>query len=450
MNSNFKRNLLIGFSASLVILLISSVASYLSIMNLLKSIELVNNTNEVIMTVNNARTALVDAETGQRGFLLAGREEFLDPYRDAREKAYDAFDHAKKLTANNPRQQSSLSDLDQLMAERFRYLELAIEQKRNNQEIPVVQLEKGREIMTKVRDLIMAIERNEKELLASRTESMNRFASFTPPLIISAAMIALFITVLFYFRVRSDFDERVKLQLQLQRKDEDITNRIQIIDGIANKISQGNYDVRVNDRESDALGNVAGSLNKMAESLQYSFGLLSDKEWLQTGLTKLNDVMIGEKSEEALASEVIEMLSSYTGSNAGALYVLRNNQLHAAAGYAYVPPKSRQIIEINDGILGQCIATRAMVELKQIPSDNIIISFATGEARPGHVVAVPVTDGYTIKGAVELASISGFSRRHIEFFTTGAANIGIAISTAQNRKRLQELLEETQAQSEEL
>ncbi len=450
MKSNFKRNLLIGFSTSLIILIITSGASYISITNLLKSAKLVNHTNDVILAVNGARAAMVDAETGQRGYLLTGKEDFLNPYRDARERAQVWYDQAKRLTFDNPEQHENLQRLNDLMKERFKYLDLAIEQKRKNVVIPTSQLEQGREIMATVRQVIGDIEQIEKQLLQERTDTMNRFAAFTPPLIISAAMIALLITVLFYARIRGEFDERVKLQGELQKKDEETSTRIRIIESIANKISQGNYDVRVNDQQSDALGKVGGSLNKMAESLQYSFGLLSDKEWMQTGLSKLNDLMIGEKDEETLSKDVIEFLSAYSGGNAAAFYVLQRNELHAIAGYAFSPPKERQSIKLNDGILGQCIATRKPIELTEIPQESISISFATGEAKPRHVVAIPVLDGYLIKGAIELATISNFSPRQIEFLTNAAPNIGIALTTAQNRKRLQELLEETQAQSEEL
>lgn len=55
-----------------------------------------------------------------------------------------------------------------------------------------------------------------------------------------------------------------------------------------------------------------------------------------------------------------------------------------------------------------------------------------------------------IEGAIELASIYGFSDLHLEFLKSISNNIGIAIKSTQNRKRVMELLEETKSQSEEL
>jgi len=450
MKSNFKRNLLVGFGVSLVILIISSAASFISISNLLESAELVTHTNEVIRELDEIRSALVDAETGQRGFLLTGEEEFLEPYKDSRARATEALEDIKSMTIDNPAHQSTLAELTTLVDDRFKVLNLSIDAKKENKPIVIGNLQAGREFMDDLRKMIELVKRRENELLAQRTEKMNRFARFTPPLIISAAMIALLITILFYVRVRNDFEERARLQGELLEKDIETSNRISIIQKIADQVSQGRYDIRVNDQQKDALGGVAESLNKMATGLEYSFNLLSDKEWLQTGHASLNDSMIGEKTINTLSKNIIDYLAAYTNSHAAALYILERDELHAMAGYAYVPEKTREKFRIGEGLIGQAVSSGKLIELTEIPADSIYVSFTSGQAKPSHIIAVPIFDGYAIKGAIELASLTGFSRRDVDFLKAASNNIGIALSTAQSRKRLQELLSETQAQSEEL
>jgi CHASE3 domain sensor protein len=61
---------MIGFGISLLILIGSSVASYISINNLLTSAALVNHTNTVVQKLEQTLSVMKDAETGQRGFLL--------------------------------------------------------------------------------------------------------------------------------------------------------------------------------------------------------------------------------------------------------------------------------------------------------------------------------------------------------------------------------------------
>jgi signal transduction histidine kinase/DNA-binding response OmpR family regulator/CHASE3 domain sensor protein len=449
-SGNLKRNLLIGFSASMIILIISSVASVFSIMNLLKASDMVDHTNEVIVTLGKIRGRVVDAETGQRGYLLTGRDEYLAPYTSARARVTEALAQADALTDDDLTQQSALVELRKLVDRRFEILDGRIQVKREGGELSVADLDRGLDIMNRIREQLQLMEDHERITLEARTASLNKFASFTPPLIISAALVALLITVLFYVKVRSDLEERMKLQTQLEDKDREISHRIEIIHGVADKIAQGNYEVRVSDQQSDALGSVGTALNRMATSLQHSFEVISDKEWLQSGLNQLNEQIMGDKTVEVLSKEVIDMLAAYTAAEVGSLYLLQGDRLYALSGYAMDPQKHRPEISIYEGLAGQAAASKKVLELRDIPESNIMISYAGGEIRPGHVVAVPILDGYIVKGVMEFGSLTRFSEREIEFFRNAAANIGIAISTAQNRKRLQELLNETQAQAEEL
>ena len=449
-SGNLKRNLLIGFSASMIILIVSSVASVFSIMNLLRASDMVDHTNEVIVTLTKIRGRVVDAETGQRGFLLTGRDEYLAPYANARSRVMDALGRAEALTVNDVQQRSGVEELKQLINQRFELLDARIEARREERQLSVADLDRGLEIMNHIREHLAQMEEHERNTLEARTESLNKFASFTPPLIISAALIALLITVLFYVKVRGDLEERMQLQAQLEDKDREISHRIEIIHGVADKIAEGNYEVRVSDQQSDSLGSVGIALNRMAESLQHSFEIISDKEWLQSGLNQLNEQMMGDKTVEVLSREVTDMLAGYTESEVGSLYLLQGERLYAFSGYATDPQKTRPEIALNDGLLGQAVASRKVLQLRDIPESNITISYATGEIRPHHVVAIPIMDGLIVKGAMEFGTLSHFSERQIDFFRNAAANIGIAISTAQNRKRLQELLNETQAQAEEL
>lgn len=448
--NNFKRNLLVGFGASLVILIASSAASYISIHNLLESAGLVSHTNEVMIKLNELNTALVDAETGQRGYLLTGNDDFLAPYQKAQGIIGGTLKDVRMLTLDNAEQQASLEQLSGLAEKRLDYIRQGIENKRRNGEVNPDLLVEGRIIMQEIRAIMRTMGARETQLLTNRTSSMNKFATNTPVLIIVAAGLAILITISFYVRVNSDFAERARLQQQLEQKDEEITRRIGIIRGIANNIAAGNYTVRVEDEESDALGNVGLSLNKMAESLEYSFALLSDNDWKQSGVVTLNNLMIGEKDVTTLTREAVEFLSTYTCCEVGAIYLAEGRDLHFSAGYAYIPPAARATFSPGQGLIGQVAVSQKTVELKEVPSDSIYISYATGDARPTHVLGVPILDGRTLKGVAEFGSLEPFTKRDVEFFNSAAYSIGIAISMAQNRRKLEELLEETQSQAEEL
>src|SRR5918993_4306542 len=135
----FKRNLLIGYSISLVLLVISSVASYISIQNLMNSSEMVRHTNEVIQYLNDVELAAKDGESGQRGYLLTGEQRFLTPYNGAYERGLASIEQVRNATTDNQVQQKNADELKRVFEKRFDVLQTVINQRNNTGQIDVAQ-----------------------------------------------------------------------------------------------------------------------------------------------------------------------------------------------------------------------------------------------------------------------------------------------------------------------
>jgi signal transduction histidine kinase/CheY-like chemotaxis protein/CHASE3 domain sensor protein/HAMP domain-containing protein len=451
MKLSLKSNLRLGLGLSLIILIISSYASFISIRNLIRSSDEVSHSNQVISGVDNLVSYLKDAETGQRGYLLTNNKVFLDPYIGAKEKVNNLTSSLLILTKDNNYQQRKLRDLKQIIDSRLKIIDETIAIKEKGGNIDEATLLDGKIYMDEARQTILDMQNAEKKLLSIRTSDLNKFANYTPLLIILAAFLSLLITIFFYRKVASDFDERVKLQDKLQEINNETAHRIQVIQGIARQISSGDYKVRLDEAAKDGLGSLAGSLNAMAESLQYSFGLLEDKEWLQSGIAKLNDKIVGEKDVKTLANDMLSHIVEHTKSMVGALYVLEDDKnLYLTGGFALVPNEKTKKIAIGEGLIGECLQSDKLILLDDVPDGEATISYATGETKPKNVLVFPLhRDGFVI-GVVQLASLNNYTQRKIDFVNNVSGNIGIAIHVAQNRKKLQDFLEETQAQAEEL
>ncbi len=445
------RNLQIGFGLSLLILIISSVASYSSINNLLDSSRWVDHTDSVINQLSNALSTMKDAETGQRGYLLTSDSAFLQPYIGAQEKALEHIDNIQRMTMDNPFQQENIRVLRDLVSNRLSILQQVIRQKQTDNIYNPNDLRKGREYMDQARMIIQRMQDEEHRLLVIRLEKVRKFSTYTPVLIVVAALLSILITLFFYSRVHKDFLERSALYAELKQKDEEISQRIGIISGIAEDISEGKYQTRVSDEQSDSLGVLSGSLNKMAESLEYSFGLLSDKEWLQTGIARLNEEMIGETDMKTLIANVIEFITEYSRSKIGALYIQDpvTGILSLGGSYA-LAANARQQLKPGEGLVGQVAASGRRMLLKDIPPGEWVLSLTSGDIRPRTLVAFPFFHERKIRGVIELGSLEYYTDRDLEFFKSIADNIGMAIHSIESRLKLQELLEETQAQTEEL
>ncbi|MES2829050.1 MAG: response regulator [Bacteroidota bacterium] len=451
MNSSLKNNLRIGLGLSLLILFITSLASYLSINNLIESSDLVAHSNKVMANLDGVVSTLKDAETGQRGYLLTGDKSFLEPYNGARDRVSELLNQISLETVDNPFQQQGVKQLQEIVSNRLTIIDQTINIKSRGGSVSVDELLKGKTYMDDSRNLIKKMQAEEKRLLTLRTSELNRISSYTPALILIAAALAILITFFFYRKVSTDFTVRMKLQKELEDKNQEIDNRIEVIQNIAGRISKGDYDIRLDEKEKDGLGSLAGSLNAMAESLQYSFALLADKEWLQSGIASLNDKMVGEKSVEVLADEILENIVGHTKSNVAALYLLgEDKNLHLEGSYSLLESEKNRVIKIGEGVSGQVIKSGKPALITEVPEDEMTISYAIGNTRPKSIAAFPILRSNMVVGVMELGALTVFTPLQLDFLESVSENIGIAIHVSQNRKRMQELLEETQAQTEEL
>jgi CHASE3 domain sensor protein len=70
---------------------------------------------KVLDRFEQTQSHIVDAEANQRGFLLTGRPEYLDPYQAAMTSIHDDLMDLKSLTLNEPAQQANIALLEQMV-----------------------------------------------------------------------------------------------------------------------------------------------------------------------------------------------------------------------------------------------------------------------------------------------------------------------------------------------
>lgn len=449
---NFKNNLLYGLGLSMLLLLISSTASFISIKNLIESSKMVKESNETIKNLNNVFSLLKDAETGQRGYLLSGDEAFLTPYNNGKAKMAQALAELSSEITPSPVQTQNLENLKANIESRIMILDKNLELNRiRDMEVTTEQLLSGKKYMDAIRATVGAMQTEEERLLQERTDTMNTFAAYTPFLIIASALLAILITLVFFRKVLQDFNEKNKLTAELEEKNKETVNRLIAIEKVTSQISDGDYDILSDDNAQQSLGNVAAPLNRMAKSLQTSFNSLEEKEWLSTSIAQTNDRMMGEKNINVLAADILHQITSKTNSHVAALYIQQeDNRLHLEGSYALSERDTKRVLQIGEGVAGQAFHSRQQIVVQDIPNDETTISFATGNTRPRSIVAVPISRYNIPLGVVELGSTQEYTPLQLEFLSAVAGNVGIAFYSAQSRIKLQELLEETQAQSEEL
>ena len=446
------RNLQIGFGLSLLLLVITSVASYSSIRNLMDSSQWVDHTDSVLMKIDRVHGLLRDAESMQRGYLLTGDIDFLPATDVMQSQLKQVVDSIEMLTDDNPRQIENIAELRKYVYQPLPLLQKMIDEKKANNTVNMEIVLKTRELTTEVRRVLGRMSDEERRLMAERLITVRKYSVYTPALIVVAALLSILITIFFYGRVYRDFQERQVLYNELQSRDADISRRIEIISDIADQISAGKYETRVSDEQKDSLGALSGALNKMAESLEYSFGLLSDKEWLQTGIARLNEVMVGETSLTVLMNNVVQHVAEYTNSGIGAFYLFNPaSGILTRGGHYAMTHGEVKTLKPGEGLVGQVAKEGKPRIVKDIRADDWVMSLSSGELRPRTIVAFPIFHERKVRGVIELGTMMDeYPARKLEFFNSIAENIGIGLHSIETRLQLQELLEQTQTQAEEL
>jgi methyl-accepting chemotaxis protein len=96
--------LLFGFGLVLLIAVGQSVFAYRATSRSLETNHWVEHTYQVLRLADEARAAMVNMEAGFRGFLVTGREEFLEPYHEGRRTVAERLAALRRETADNPEQ----------------------------------------------------------------------------------------------------------------------------------------------------------------------------------------------------------------------------------------------------------------------------------------------------------------------------------------------------------
>ena len=173
MAQSVENNIKIGVGFILIVLIANATLSYRATRTLINNEKWVSHTHQVLTALEVVLSTLKDAETGERGFIITGSSEYLEPYQSAMRQIDDQLRTVKELTADNPRQQARLPDLEQKIRERLTILESGVEfKKAGDTEAARASLTSGagKRVMDDLRAFINQMEEDENRLLEERTE----------------------------------------------------------------------------------------------------------------------------------------------------------------------------------------------------------------------------------------------------------------------------------------
>jgi PAS domain S-box-containing protein len=176
MDRTFDKRLVIGIGLVVGLMAVNAGLTYENTHRLNRDAVLVAHTHEVLDLASETLRTLVDAETGERGFLIHGKDEYLQPYDAARKRLDGLMETLQEKTADNPAQQKQIKRLQGMTIARMKLLQEAIDVRRNGAdgEAALIASRKGKAQMDAIRELIAEMERREHDLLQERQSQSRR------------------------------------------------------------------------------------------------------------------------------------------------------------------------------------------------------------------------------------------------------------------------------------
>jgi methyl-accepting chemotaxis protein len=180
-----KPKVLIGVCAPLVLLATLGGIALFNISKITETSKWVDHTRVVLADASAIVASAVDMETGMRGFLLAGRDEFLDPYRSGEAQTYEGIKALQQTVSDNPGQVARLGEVEQVLREwQSNVTELQIQLRRDigdaetmNDMAKLVGEARGKQYFDKFRGQIATFAGREEALLQTRREDFQRALS---------------------------------------------------------------------------------------------------------------------------------------------------------------------------------------------------------------------------------------------------------------------------------
>jgi signal transduction histidine kinase/CheY-like chemotaxis protein/CHASE3 domain sensor protein len=381
-------SLFLGMLALFLAFIVGGIIAYVNTRTLRNDAQLVTQTHEVLSALDDVLALTTDAETGQRGFVITGDERYLHPYNVAVRLINQRLDRVDELMSDEAERVAELPELRSFVAAKLEELAQGIEARRTQgfeAAQALVVADRGRELMTQIREKVDVMQRAERRLRTQRIAEMGR-----------AYQVAV------------------------------TTGLLTTLVGVG-------------------LVGVVGYLLRQAMLRR------ARQDWLQSGQIQLSSAMGGDQSYEDLGQNILRFFAEYLDAQAGAFFVKEGDGFKRVATYG-VPANDGvpERFALNDRLLGQAARDRRAFFVPDVPDGYLTFGSALGHGKPRHLAIVPVIHNAQTSAVMEFGFHASPDDRATELFERVAESIGPAVRSVEYRAGLQNLLEETQRQSEEL
>ncbi|MGV3571676.1 MAG: response regulator [Ramlibacter sp.] len=400
--TGFRRILTRNVALPLALGMVSAAAFVGLIFYLLAAIGEVERTDRVLARASAVQKLDLDMESGVRGFLLDGDERFLEPFARAQAGLGAEMERLKEQMRAFPQQMERVEKIQGLQRQWTLYAQEQIAAKRRDRNhSPGEKAAYARELKDAVREEFDAFFTQERRQRAERTQEANRNTTLA---VVGFVLFMLGTGGLIAWRGRRD------------------------LMGLS-----GTYETAFQQQQ------------RQAEALQAH-------AWLREGQSRLSERLAGEQELAGVGHAALEALADYLGVAVGVLYTAESGGFVRAGTWGWSADAGALGERVPDGrtLLAECAAQRRQIRLEQVPPGYLKVSSALGESTASAIMLSPIQHEGRLVGILELGWMRALQPRDGELLAAASGILGASIESARYRKRLQDVLEETQQLNEEL
>jgi len=356
--------------------------------------------------------ALVDQETGQRGYLITGNDDFLEPFINGQNDFQTNIEALQTLVANAYDMNAARRTIDKIELLAKDWLNLAgmpeIQARKEMNEnstslkdvVALVEVQTGKEIMDEIRAVLTHFIQTETQLMKSRQKDADKISQLTLGIILFGTLaIVVFAVVIMR------------------------TSKV---------------------------------LQKQTNELQIERSKLEQQDWVKTSYAEITSKLQGLRDLSLFAQILLNELIPKLNAHLGLFYFSQqddNNEsaLNLLGSYAYTKRKSvSNSYRLGESLVGQCALEKKAILLTNTPEDYIQVTSGSGASTPNNIIVFPLLFEDQVLAVVEVASLAEFTAQHQDLIDQLTSNGGVIFNNINAQIRTQQLLTQSQTQSEEL
>ncbi len=213
------KRVMIGFCITMVVLIILGVFSYNTTQRLIDNAVLQSHASRVMNNAEQLIRAIVDIETGQRGFVITGDEVFLEPYNDASVKLDYYIDSLDSLTITNALQQGRMDTLRQMIQRQMLWTRSLINIRRQSFEEARAKVAtgEGKKNTDQIRLVIKRLQGQEMDLLKKGNIVSDQALQEYQYSFIGLCLMVILIVIYLFYAINGSLKARNEAETRLHR-----------------------------------------------------------------------------------------------------------------------------------------------------------------------------------------------------------------------------------------